>query len=138
MSEQPIPEASSNQTPTSRSASRPRNRNSNNRSDVNQSSDSTTFEGACPEIGAVIALRTETIKKREPYAVFTDKLADYVITTMKHGSDVERCIRHLVDPMEGFKEKYEPPPLLDPNPPFNLCFLLEERLKACVKREFEI
>ena len=83
-------------------------------------------------------MRTETIKKREPYAVFTDKLADYVITTMKHGSDVEGCIRHLVDPMEGFKEKYEPPPLLDPNPPFNVRFMLEERLKACVKREFEL
>ena len=53
-----------------------------------QGSDGSTFEGGCPEIGAVVGLRTEKITKKVPFSVFVEKLVDYVITTFKHASDI--------------------------------------------------
>ena len=67
-----------------------------------QSSDGTSFEGACPDVGAVIGLRTEKMTKKVPFAIFKEKLADYVIRSIKYGSDIEECIRQLQDPTVGF------------------------------------
>ena len=61
-----------------------------------QSTDGVSFEGACPEVGAVMGLRTEKFNKNVPFATFKDKFADYVIRSIKYGSYIEKCIRHVL------------------------------------------
>jgi len=127
-------QANTRSTSNGRSNNNNRSRNNNNNNSV-QSTESNNFEGSCPEVGAVAALRTEKITKKVPFAVFAEKVADYVITNYKYGSDVESTIRELTDPFSGFSELYKPTPLTDPNPSFDIRYLQQERIKAFVSRE---
>ena len=100
-----------------------------------QGTDSVSFEGACADVGAVMGLRTEKITKKVPFSVFQSKMADYVITTIRYGSDVERTLRYLEDPFEHFVERHKPSPLTMPAPTFDDKFMQQERIKAFVSRE---
>ena len=118
-----------------RSSSGNRNRNSNRSSRQSsgtsitvQSTDSSSFEGACPEIGAVAGLRTEKVTKKVPFSVFVEKVADHVITNVKYGSDIEACIRKVQDPFIYFGSRHKPEPLVDgENAPFGDKWLFQER-----------
>jgi len=79
----PITESSSNRQPSSQSNSngnsrsrRNNNRSSNSSSTTVQSTYGTSFEGPCPEIGAVLGLRSEKITKKVPFSVFVEKLGN--------------------------------------------------------------
>ena len=107
-----------------------------NRGSTNvQSTDGTTFEGGCPEINGVVGLRTEKISKKVSFSVFTDNIADYIITTFKHPADIELSVRLLTDPFEGFAESYKPAPLTVEDPSFDERYLQQERIKSYVVRE---
>ena len=91
----PASEPSQAQNNNNNTNSRRNNRNNNNsRSNNNNttvlSSDAASFEGGCPEINGVVGLRTEKINKKVPFSVFTEILADYVITELRHASDIDR------------------------------------------------
>ena len=129
-------------TTTSSSSSRNTGNGNNSRarrrtegSSTVQGSDGSTFEGGCPEIGAVVGLRTEKITKKVPFSVFVEKLADYVITTFKHAADIEQSIRCMVDPFEDFTDTHKPPPLMVENPSFDERYLQQERIKVYVVRD---
>ena len=122
-------------TAQSSGQNRNNNRGRNNNTQSVRSTEGASFEGAYPEIGVVAALRTEIIPKKAPFSVFTEKVADHVITTMKYGSDVEDCIRKMQDPKVGFSAKYKPEPLTDQDPSFDDRLLQQERIKAFVARE---
>ena len=87
------------------------------------------------EIGAVLALRSEKITKKAAFSVFTEKVADYVISNHKYGSDIEQAIRKLRDPMEGFVDLYKPPPLTVQDPTFDDKLIQQERIKSYISRE---
>ena len=92
----PASETNQTQNSSSNSNNNSRRGNINNRSNNNttvQSSDGALFEGGCPEINGVVGLRTEKINKKVPFSVFTEILADYVITELRHSSDIELSIR---------------------------------------------
>ena len=118
-----------------RNNNRSGNNSKRNRNTGIQSTEPVSFEGSCPEIGAVAALRTEKMNKKVPFVVFTEKIADYVIINFKYGSDVESTIRDLSDPFTDFAAVHKPPPLLDPDPSFDDRYLQQERIKAFVSRE---
>ena len=75
----------------SRGQTSTRSRNAPNRQ-APSGSDPISFEGACPDIGAVLALRSERITKKTDFSVFVENVADYVIANPKYGSDIEQCI----------------------------------------------
>ena len=104
-----------------RSGNNNRNNNSrrNNNATVVQSTDGAAFEGGCPDISAVVGLRTEKITKKVPFSVFVEKFADFVMIDFKHASDIELCIRYMSDPLEDFALKYKPVPLMEENPSFD-------------------
>ena len=87
------------------------------------------------EIGAVLALRSEKITKKAAFSVFTEKVADYVISNHKYGSDIEQAIRKLRNPMEGFVDLHKPPPLKVQDPTFYDKLFQQERIKSYVSRE---
>ena len=126
--------STSNNNTSGRNNRRGNNRQSRTAVSV-QSSDGTSFEGSCPEIGAVLGLRTENINKKVPFSVFTEKLGDYIITNISHGSDIEGCVGNLEDPLENFEAIHKPQPLKVLEPSFDEKMLQQERLKAYVSRE---
>ena len=79
--------------------------NRSNRGITNvQSTDGATFEGGCPEINVVVGIRTDKISKKVTFSVFTENVADYIITTFKHEADIELSIHLLTNPFDGFAE----------------------------------
>lgn len=90
------------------------NNNNRNRNNGVQSTESINFEGSCPEIGAVATLQTEKINKKVTFAIFAEKVADYIITNYKYSSDVERTIRELTDPFSVFASLHRLTLLTDP------------------------
>ena len=123
---------------TPESARRPRS-NSNSRSRTSNTSiitsDGVSFEGACPDINGIVALRTEKITKKVPFSIFIERLAEYALSDIEYGSDLENAIRFLQDPTVGFKETHMPPPLHTDTPTFDEKFLQQERLKSFIVRE---
>ena len=99
-----VPETSNrpSRNSNSRSGSNSRGRNNNN---IVQNTDGNNFEGACTDINAVVALRTERMNKKVPYIIFTERVADYVLLEITFGSDLESCIRFLDNPKDGFDKK---------------------------------
>ena len=114
----PSPNADNSNRSSGQSNSNSRGNNRNRNINI-QSSESVTFEGACPDIGAVAALCTEKINKKVPFAVFAEKVADYVITNYKYRSDVENTIRELTDPFSDFSLLHKPAPLTVAEPSFD-------------------
>ena len=115
--------------------SRNNNRSNNNSATTVQSTEGSSFEGGCPDVNAVVGLRTEKINKKVPFSVFTERLADYVITELKHASDIELSIRVLADPYQGFVERHKPQPLMFENPSFDEKYMQQERIKSYIVRE---
>ena len=95
----PASEASQaqNSSINSNTNSRRNNRNNNNNRSNNNTtvliSDTASFEGGFPETNGVVGLRTEKINKKVPFSMFTEILADCVITELRHASDIELSIR---------------------------------------------
>jgi len=100
-----------------------------------QGTDSESFEGACADVGDVMGLRTEKITKKVPFSVFQSKMTDYVFTTIRYDSDVERTLRYFEDPVKHFADLHKPSPLTKKDPSFDEKFMQQERIKAFVSRE---
>lgn len=66
------------------------------------------FVGDTSDIGAVIALKNEKISKKAPFAMFREKLADYVIKTLTHPDDVFKIIKKMEDPEAKFEKEHMP------------------------------
>ena len=65
-----------------------------------------TFEGANSDIGAVLGLRHEKFKHKDPsYENFLEKISTYVISTSKDGGDLKPLFRRMVDPTENLRKK---------------------------------
>ena len=69
---------------------RARNTRANNRYGGTRGSSERDFSGATPQIGGVLALRSENTTKKVPFDVFLEKLETYIMNEMKQGE-------HLVD-----------------------------------------
>ena len=65
------------------------------------------FEGAKPELGGLLILHTEKVKKKLTYKVFKEKLTNYVMTNLYEGKDLHIEILNLKDPFEEL-DKYKP------------------------------
>ncbi len=103
---------------------------------VPQCTDGASIEGAFPEIGAVVGLRTEKVTKKVSFSGFVEKVADHVITNVKYGSDYEACIRNVQDPSIDFRSRHEPEPLANYEySPFGVNWTCQESLKTYVSRE---
>ena len=110
-------------------------RNSKNSNQIQvQSTNGVSFEEARADIGAVAGLRTEKITNKLPFAIFSGKVADYVISNIKYGSDVETFIHRLEDPSDGFEARHKPAPLMVDNPSFDEKYMQQIRFKAYVDR----
>ena len=121
--------------PTSSRSNMNRGRNNRSTNNIMQSSEGASFEGACPDIGGILGLRSERINKKLPFSVFTEKLADYVGAEIKYGRDLETCIKLMQDPRKGFEERHKPPPLTVEEPTFDDKYLQQEKLKRYITRE---
>ena len=66
-----------------------------------------TYEGECPAVGAILALKLEKFHKKLPYEQFIDKINQFVLGNYKDGSDIKCLIKKLENPMEALK-KYRP------------------------------
>ena len=63
------------------------------------------FEGAKPELGGLLILRTEKVKKKLTYKVFKEKLTNYVMTKRDGGKDPQILILHLKGTFRGIGER---------------------------------
>ena len=67
------------------------------------------FEGASPDICAVLGLRHEKFKyKAASYESFLEKVSTYAISTFKDGGDLKPLFRKMVNPLTSFKLKKKP------------------------------
>ena len=72
--------------------------------------------------------------KKFSFSVFTERVSGCVIVNLKHGSDIEQCVRKLEDPFEDFISEYKPTPLVEAEPSFDVRFEQQERIKAYISR----
>ena len=71
-----------------------------------QHTNSTTFEGAIPEIGGVLGLKHEDFKQKSPsFEDFLEKVSTYAISNFKDGGDMNPLFRKMEDPFVSFKLK---------------------------------
>ena len=113
----------------------PNNSTRNHLTTINN--DHLNFQGACPDIDSVLGMPNEKITAKESYDVFTEKLATYVTSTFKHGSDVVCAIRELVHPKKSFEKKYLPndPDEKELEASRAKRFLFETKIKLYCQRE---
>ena len=89
------------------------NNNNNSRTRRNQSNtqptDSNSFEGNVPEIGAVLGLKYEKFKKKSAsFEIFLEKVSVYVISNLNDGGDCKLIFRKMQNPTKTFRAKYKP------------------------------
>ena len=48
-----------------------------------------TYEGECPAVGAILALKFEKFHKKLPYEQFIDKINQFVLGNYKDGNDIK-------------------------------------------------
>ena len=106
------PDADSPSTSSGPNAS---NNNSNGISRASRNTNSlvhtnpNNFEGASPDICAVLGLRHEKFKyKAASYESFLEKISTYAISTFKDGGDLKPLFRKMIDPLVSFKLKKKP------------------------------
>ena len=71
-----------------RTTRRNRNRRSQNVSSQIAMTNPSTYEGDCPAVGAILALRLEKFDKKLAFEQFVNKVCMYVETTLKDGGDM--------------------------------------------------
>ena len=87
---------------------RPRN-NNNNRNINTQHTDLNSFEGSIPEVGAVLGLKYERLKKKATsFESFLEKTSTYIISNLKDGADTKSIFKTMTDPTTTFKSRYKP------------------------------
>ena len=93
---------SQNQVNTSNENRKHYNRGRNYHRNANDISPNFHFEGVKPELGGVLTLHTEKVKKKLTYQLFKDKLTNYVMKKMDWGKDLQISILNLKDQFEEF------------------------------------
>ena len=97
------------------------------------------FCGDTPAIVIVLGLRTERVTKKVPFDTFREKLANYVLTTLKNAEDVVELIEEQVDPRASFEENNKPQPLTDEQKEDDMDVMIQTQyLKIYATRKFEI
>ena len=66
------------------------------------------FEGANPEVGAVLGLKSEKITKKIPFNQFREKLVEHIKSTFTHSRDIACVVKKMVDPMTDFDTRNKP------------------------------
>eukprot|EP00591_Stephanopyxis_turris_P017762 CAMPEP_0195539572 /NCGR_PEP_ID=MMETSP0794_2-20130614/50125_1 /TAXON_ID=515487 /ORGANISM="Stephanopyxis turris, Strain CCMP 815" /LENGTH=162 /DNA_ID=CAMNT_0040673609 /DNA_START=281 /DNA_END=769 /DNA_ORIENTATION=+ len=94
------------------------------------------FEGSHPEIGVVLALRAERVKKKEQYEIFVRMLKDFVRVKFETGSDLDIAFDKLKSPLEGFN-KFLPEEPSD-NTNATLMEVMKEEVKLFAKRKYAL
>ena len=116
-------------TPSSET-SNPSNRNRRRfprRSDNQIMSESRSFVGETPELGAVVGLLSERLDKGVTMEQFQEKLKLYVLKNYKKGEDVVTLVEDLVDPRIDFETKHAPADLTP-----------EEEIRTSLMNKWEI
>jgi len=99
------PEVGSSQaTPTNRG----RNQNPRRRQQRAITTNSTSYQGQCEDIGCIIALGSERYDKKVQYQVFIEKMNNYVISNLKDGGDMQCVYTNLRDPTDEFQQLHKP------------------------------
>jgi hypothetical protein len=99
-------------------------------------SDDKDWEGAKPEVGAVLGLKTEKITKKVTFEVFREKLATYVLSEFNNPKDVLPAVKRMTDPMVDFKAKQAPKDLTDDEKKSDVeVQMQQQRIKLYISRE---
>ena len=61
-----------------------------------------------PEIGSVLALRTEKVDKKAPFDTFRGKKSDYIVKEFSNAKDVMDIVKTMNDPNIKFNQKNKP------------------------------
>ena len=62
------------------------------------------WEGTKKELGVILTLRSEKLKNKVTYDVFTDRLATYIVTDVEGGNLLVKAITHHTNPLRDFTE----------------------------------
>ena len=62
----------------------------------------TNYSGQCEDISCLLSLRSERFDKKVHFQVFMEKMANYVISNLKDGGDIQCIFHELKDPTENF------------------------------------
>ena len=92
------------------------------------------FEGATPEVGGVVALRSENhVLLRVTFELFQQLIISYIVRTFKHAKDVKEGLRTLTCPKAAFVKTEKPE---EPTGTLGEVdkMILAERVKDFVKR----
>ena len=91
---------------------RGQNGGANNKNDGNASSTSGMnpqhFRGVCKDLNFVLGMPNERINAKYQYNVFTEKLANHILSTFENGSNVISIIRDIVHPKAAMEKRYLP------------------------------
>ena len=66
------------------------------------------YKGDNPEVGGILALRTENLTKKITFDMFWEKVATYINKELKHATDVVCVVKHTKDPKINFYNKNKP------------------------------
>ena len=83
-------------------------RRRNNRRNVNVDLVNKSFEGETPDIGAVLALKSEKVDKKLTFDSFREKLSDFLMKKLDHAKDVVAIVKTMKDPSPAFHTKHKP------------------------------
>ena len=105
---------------TTNNSEAPRNNNRRNNTNSNrinsnivQLTNPKTYEGAIKEIGAIMGLKHEKLDKKVHFQIFTDKVSNYIYSSVTNGGDLIPLFSDLEDPIDQFNAKRKPSPMTD-------------------------
>ena len=93
------------------------------------------FQGTNPEIGAVLALRSEQVEVKKPFEVFVRDMKDFIRTKFETGNDLDPAFDKLESPIDSFDAKFIPKPPADTSNNI-LMEVMKEEIKLFAKRKF--
>jgi len=97
------------QTPNTDTENRARNTRNTSRYGGVRGPSERDFSGATPQIGGVLALRSENTTRKVPYEVFLKKLETYIMNEMKQGGHLVGITKNPnADVIADFESAYKP------------------------------
>ena len=89
------------------------NRGKNRNNNVHMETEDRNYEGDNPEVGGILALKTEKIAKKLTFDAFREKLTTYMNNELSHATESVCIVKNLKDPHGTFDDKNKPKKLSD-------------------------
>ena len=95
-----------------------------------------SWEGAKPEVGAVLGLKSERLNNKVTFEVFREKLAIHVLSEFRNGRDILPAIKKMTDPRVTLRSRSGPKELTDEEKKSSIeVELQKQRIKPYIERE---